>query len=161
LQGRQTGSCMRNDAWLAASVGTTTTHAACLCKWHTPLSRSQDSGSQDWPVATTIDAGTSAQPVAQWPLSPRRQKDKTGFSCLGLLRPAPLINLPFPSCFCRCCAAALLQLSGLLPSGRETFPGGVDDSRQSVCASEWASGHIRRVNRCRGSGGTPPGSASP
>lgn len=97
-------------------------------------------------------------PVA--PFTPTA-KGQTGFSCLGLLRPAPLINLPFPSCFCRCCAAALLQLSGLLPSGRETFPGGVDDSRQSVCASEWASGHIRRVNRCRGSGGTPPGSASP
>lgn len=68
---------------------------------------------------------------------------RTGFCCLGLLRSAPLINLPFPSCFCLCCAVALLQLSGLPPPGRETIPSGVDDSRQSVCASEWSvvSGH--------------------
>jgi hypothetical protein len=112
----------------------------------------------------TIDAGT-VRVRSQWPPSRFHAEGKsTGFSCLGLLRSAPLINLPFPSCFCLCCAVALLQLSGPLPSGRETFPG-IDDSRQSVCASEWSvvmvTGHIRRVNRCRGSGGTSPGSASP
>ena len=78
---------MRNDAWLAVTRRALTRRLQHACARvgtrHAPLSRSQESGSQDWPVAT-IDAGTRAQPVAAF--TPRAKGQGSAASvCSGLL----------------------------------------------------------------------------